>query len=203
MRQILISKDTFRTHPALASKYHFSHALSFSFLLITLTLWSSITYFFVFTPVKSFTCDICVSGGGRVCIWLLGCNRNGPEARVTASSSSFTAQHPPAQGRLAYVYAAYWRVLTRSYRVGRASTTSTAKGRPKATATPQALPGQVGHLAAQPSGVTCALRARAQALTVSLAAATGMGSSPLPRGGSSNSGTARSEGSALGSPYSW
>lgn len=74
---------------------------------------------------------------------------------------------------------------------------------------------QVEHLGALPSSVTFGAapeRARAHAPTVSLAAATGMGISPRPRGGSSGSEAELSEGrsragvqaeSALGSPYSW
>lgn len=163
---------------------------------------AALHHVFVFMPVKSFMCDTCVVREGLVCIWLLDgrcSNLYGPDASLTASPTS--SQHPCEQGRLALICVAYWGLPTRCQRPQCLHHLHCPVSRWPPPL--QALPAQVGHLAAQLSAVTCQGRARARALTVSLAAATGMGSSPLARGGSSGSGAANSEGSALGSPYSW
>lgn len=127
--QTPISKEAFRMHPALASRNICSCCLSL------------ITYFFVFMPVKSFSCDtVCRGVGCLVCIWLLdgSCsNQNGAEAWVTASSSSLP-EHPSAQRRA-------WRgstLLTGGSSLSvtgarSASTTSTVKCQSSVTATPK------------------------------------------------------------------
>lgn len=157
MRQSLIYFDTFKTHPALASPIIFSF-LPCSVGLVLLFMRPSITSSFSFFNACQvlYLWHVCGEGVSPVCIWFLDgrcSNLYGPDASLTASPTS--SQHPCEQGRLALICVAYWRLPTRCQRP---QGLHNQPPLPSVTVTPasQTLPAQVGHLAAQLSGVTCA-----------------------------------------------
>lgn len=201
MRQSLIYFDTFKTHPALASPIIFSF-LPCSVGLVLLFMRPSITSSFSFFNACQVLYLWHVCGEGESGLHLVSRRSLQQPLGSWCITDSIT-----------HIFAASLWTGTPGVDLRRllevAHSLSASTGPPQPTSTAQChgdpcLPNPpcAGGTPGSPT-LRCHLRARAQALTVSLAAATGMGSSPLARGGSSGSWAANSEGSALGSPYSW